>query len=101
MFGKTTSNHKYDDIIWAKLILFSKGYIMNDNCQIPNCKKKAKIYRIESKIQHGINLNKVVFHFCDNHKETEIKDFIEDKCSKKSLKKQIVNPFVDVENLIK
>ena len=61
---------------------------MNDNCQIPNCKKKAKIYRIESKIQHGINLNKVVFHFCDNHKETEIKDFIEDKCSKKSLKKQ-------------
>jgi len=64
-------------------------------------KKKAKIYRIESKIQHGINLNKVVFHFCDNHKEIEIKDFIEDKCSKKSLKKQMVNPFIDVENLIK
>ena len=38
---------------------------------------------------------------CDNHKETEIKEFIEDKCSKKSLKKQMVNPFVDVENLIK
>lgn len=73
---------------------------MSKKCQIPNCKNDAKILKIESKIQNGINLNKVIFHFCKCHTNDEMKNFMSQKCSEKTNKTQIVNPFVDAKKLI-
>lgn len=68
---------------------------------MPNCKNIAKILKIESKIQNGINLNKVIFNFCDCHKDSELKEFMSNKCKEKSAKTQLVNPFMDIKDLIK
>lgn len=73
---------------------------MNKKCQIPNCTNNAKILKIESKIQNGVNLNKVIFHFCDCHENTELKEFMLKKCQEKSIKSQITNPFLEIKNLI-
>lgn len=73
---------------------------MNKKCQIPNCSNNAKILKIESKIQNGVNLNKVIFHFCDCHQDAELKAFMAKKCQEKSVKSQIVNPFMDIKDLI-
>lgn len=73
---------------------------MRKKCQMPNCKNEAKILKIESKIQNGINLNKIIFNFCKSHTDEEIKKYMSEKCQEKSDKTQAINPFLDAKKLI-
>ena len=71
------------------------------NCDIKNCKNKGCKTVTKDLISSGINVEKIILWVCNNHTQKEIDENIQKAGEEKAFLIQDLNPFVEVQQMIK